>query len=69
MTRNTNDNMLTIYLSSIIRAIIALHELMNNKIQNAAWENAKSIEVEKENEKTEEKKEKKELPSSPKKKQ
>jgi hypothetical protein len=28
MTRNTNDNMLNIYLSSLIRAIIALHELM-----------------------------------------
>jgi len=42
MTRNTNDNMLNIYLSSLIRAIIALHELMNNKIQNQIWDKAPS---------------------------
>lgn len=30
----TNDMMLTIYLSSIIRAIVALHNLVNNKLVN-----------------------------------
>lgn len=38
MTRNTNDNLLSVYMSSLIRSIIALHELINNKIQNRAWE-------------------------------
>lgn len=31
---NTNDNMLVIYLSSLIRSIIALHNLINNKAMN-----------------------------------
>jgi len=30
----TNDMMLVIYLSSMIRSVIALHNLINNKIQN-----------------------------------
>lgn len=38
LARNTNDNTLTIYLSSLIRSIIALHELINNKISNQSWE-------------------------------
>jgi len=29
----TNDNMLVIYLSSLIRAIITLHNLINNKLE------------------------------------
>lgn len=29
----TNDNMLTIYLSSLIRSVIALHNLINNKLE------------------------------------
>lgn len=30
----TNDNMLVMYLSSLIRSIIALHDLINNKFMN-----------------------------------
>eukprot|EP00954_Amorphochlora_amoebiformis_P020715 1341315-Amorphochlora_amoeboformis.AAC.1 len=38
---NTNDNMLVIYVSSLIRSIIALHNLINNKLKNKALEKAK----------------------------
>jgi len=38
----TNDMMLAIYLSSIIRAIIALHNLVNNKLVNKEKERAAS---------------------------
>merc|ERR1739846_146269 len=31
---NTNDQMLVLYTSSLIRSIIALHNLINNKINN-----------------------------------
>jgi len=34
----TNDMMLVIYLSSMIRSIIALHTLINNKLENRAQE-------------------------------
>jgi len=37
-TTNTNDNMMTIYISSLIRSICALHDLINNKIVNKASE-------------------------------
>lgn len=33
-----NDNMLVIYISSLIRSIIALHDLINNKLTNKKWE-------------------------------
>jgi len=33
-TVNTNDNMMSIYVSSLIRSICALHDLINNKIVN-----------------------------------
>lgn len=36
----TNDYMLVIYLSSLIRSIIALHSLINNKIDNRNHEKA-----------------------------
>lgn len=29
----TNDQMLVIYLSSLIRSVIALHNLINNKVK------------------------------------
>jgi 26S proteasome regulatory subunit N8 len=29
----TNDNMLSIYLASLIRSITALHDLINNKLE------------------------------------
>lgn len=34
-----NDNMLVIYLSSLIRSILALDDLINNKLRNQALEN------------------------------
>lgn len=30
----TNDSMMTLYLASVVRAVIALHNLIDNKIQN-----------------------------------
>ncbi len=34
----TNDSMLAIYLSSLVRSIVALHELINNRIANRDFE-------------------------------
>lgn len=48
----TNDNYFTIYVSSIVRSIIALHDLINNKL------NAKRLEVQRIQEKNKEKEEK-----------
>eukprot|EP00455_Lapot_gusevi_P000527 TRINITY_DN1023_c0_g1_i1.p1 TRINITY_DN1023_c0_g1~~TRINITY_DN1023_c0_g1_i1.p1 ORF type:complete len:371 (-),score=144.56 TRINITY_DN1023_c0_g1_i1:200-1246(-) len=56
----TNDHMLTIYLSSLIRSIISLHNLINNKLQNRDEEKKRS---EKKEEKTEKEKESKEKES------
>jgi 26S proteasome regulatory subunit N8 len=39
----TNDEMLLVYLSSLIRSIIALHNLIMNKIQNSDSEKADNI--------------------------
>lgn len=33
-----NDNMMVLYISSLIRSILALHDLINNKLQNKKWE-------------------------------
>lgn len=33
-----NDNMLMIYISSLIRSILALHDLIKNKLENKRWE-------------------------------
>jgi 26S proteasome regulatory subunit N8 len=35
----TNDNMLSIYLASLVRSVIALHDLISNQQQQAASEN------------------------------
>ncbi len=35
---NTNDNMLVIYVASLVRSIIALHNLITNKVRNQRWE-------------------------------
>ncbi|KAG8801089.1 proteasome regulatory particle subunit, partial [Serendipita sp. 399] len=44
---NTNDQLLVIYLSSLVRAVIALHALVDNKAQNnrTEAEEAKKNEV------------------------
>lgn len=39
----TNDEMLLVYLSSLIRSIIALHNLIMNKIQNSDAEKAENV--------------------------
>jgi len=46
----TNDQLLVIYLSSLIRAVIALHNLINNKIENLKGESVQPIEEEKKEE-------------------
>lgn len=55
---STNDNMLVVYLSSLTRSIIALHNLINNKMQNEEQER-KEQEPKKEEAKKEDKDEKK----------
>merc|ERR1711872_620169 len=52
---NTNDQMLVMYIASVIRSVIALHNLINNKLANK--------EAEKKEGKKEETKEKKEKES------
>lgn len=49
MSIKTNDQLMTIYLSSLIRAITAFHDLIENKIQN------RQAQEEQEAKKTEEK--------------
>ncbi|RUS30291.1 maintenance of mitochondrial structure and function-domain-containing protein [Jimgerdemannia flammicorona] len=55
MTRSfsvkTNDQLLVVYLSSLIRAVIALHNLINNKIENMRSEGAAEGKEEKKDEK------------------
>ena len=51
MAVKTNDQLMNIYLSSLIRAIIAFHDLIDNKIKNRqdqAEEQEKELEREKE---------------------
>lgn len=54
----TNDQMLVVYLASLIRSIIALHNLINNKIQNRDAERNEGKEILKDKEKKEKKDEK-----------
>lgn len=51
----TNDSMMTLYLASVVRAVLALHNLIDNKIQNKRDAEMK----EKESAKAEEEKQKK----------
>ncbi|CAG8516067.1 11122_t:CDS:2 [Paraglomus brasilianum] len=57
----TNDQLLVIYLSSLIRAVIALHNLINNKIENLKGEIVGQVEDDKKEESKEVKEESKEL--------
>lgn len=52
---NTNDQMLVVYTASLIRSIIALHNLINNKLSN---KDAEKKETEKKSESKKEKEEK-----------
>lgn len=53
MSIKTNDQLMTIYLSSLIRAITAFHDLIENKIQNRQQQEDK--ETKKDDEKDEKK--------------
>jgi 26S proteasome regulatory subunit N8 len=55
-----NDSMLVIYLSSMIRSVIALHSLINNKIANRQAELKYQTDSETDKEKEEKEKEEKE---------
>ncbi|KAF2755524.1 26S proteasome regulatory subunit rpn-8 [Pseudovirgaria hyperparasitica] len=59
MSVKTNDQLMTIYLSSLIRAITAFHDLIENKIQNKQTAEDKEASGKKEDEKAKEEKEKK----------
>lgn len=48
-----NDQLLVIYLSSLIRSVIALHELVNNRLENSKEEGGEDEEKEKEKAKKE----------------
>lgn len=54
---NTNDQMLVLYTASLIRSIIALHNLINNKLSN---KEAEKKEGKKDDNKKDEKKDDKE---------
>lgn len=41
ITINTNDQMVVIYLASLVRAVVALHNLISNKLQNRDLEKEK----------------------------
>lgn len=59
MSIKTNDQLMAIYLSSLIRAITAFHDLIENKVQNrqqAEEKEAKTAEEKEANEKEEAKK-------------
>ena len=51
MSIKTNDQLMAIYLSSLIRAITAFHDLIENKIQNRQHQEEKDNGPEKEKEK------------------
>ena len=46
MSIKTNDQLMTIYLSSLIRAITAFHDLIENKIQNRQQQEEKEAKKE-----------------------
>ncbi|RXG52494.1 26S proteasome non-ATPase regulatory subunit 7 [Armadillidium vulgare] len=54
----TNDQMLVVYLASLIRSIIALHNLINNKLANTDAEKKEIKEKESKDKKEDSKEEK-----------
>lgn len=44
----TNDQMLVVYLASLVRSVVALHNLINNKITNRDAEKKESSSAKKE---------------------
>ena len=55
MSTKTNDQLMSIYLSSLIRAITAFHDLIENKIQNKQQAEDRDAKAEEEKIKKEEK--------------
>jgi 26S proteasome regulatory subunit N8 len=55
MSIKTNDQLMAIYLSSLIRAITAFHDLIENKIQNRQQQDEKETKKEESNTKDEKK--------------
>lgn len=55
----TNDMLVVVYLSSLVRSVLALHNLVNNKLENRARERAADTKV------ADAKKEKVPLPAPP----
>jgi 26S proteasome regulatory subunit N8 len=55
MSVKTNDQLMSIYLSSLIRAITAFHDLIENKIQNRQQQEEKESKKEESNGKDEKK--------------
>ena len=58
MSVKTNDQLMAIYLSSLIRAITAFHDLIENKIQNRQQQEEKDAKKEEEGKEKEKEKEK-----------
>lgn len=58
MSVKTNDQLMAIYLSSLIRAITAFHDLIENKIQNRQQQEEKDAKKEEEGKEKESEKEK-----------
>lgn len=54
----TNDQMLVVYLASMVRSIIALHNLINNKLTNRDAEEGKKNEADSKDKENKEKKDK-----------
>lgn len=61
MSIKTNDQLMSIYLSSLIRAITAFHDLIENKIQNKRQQEDEDAKKEEEKKEMEVKKEEKTL--------
>jgi len=56
MSIKTNDQLMAIYLSSLIRAITAFHDLIENKIQNRQQQEEKEARKDEAEDKKDEKK-------------
>lgn len=57
----TNDQMLVVYLAALVRSIIALHNLINNKLTNRDAEEGKKEELKEKKESKEDKDKKQEV--------
>jgi 26S proteasome regulatory subunit N8 len=60
LTMKNNDNTFVLYISAIVRSIIALHNLINNKLQNKESDRALTDNKEKDKKEAKDAKESKE---------